>query len=54
MISARPRVITDPAEAGPVDWVLVATKTCDVGITHTDGLVLDGIRVNGAPVRTLA
>jgi 2-dehydropantoate 2-reductase len=29
-ITARPRVITDPADAGPVDWVLVATKTYDV------------------------
>ncbi|MBB5068286.1 2-dehydropantoate 2-reductase [Saccharopolyspora gloriosae] len=25
------RVITDPAQAGPVDWVLVATKVQDVG-----------------------
>jgi 2-dehydropantoate 2-reductase len=29
-ITARPRVIVDPAEAGPVDWALVATKTYDV------------------------
>lgn len=28
-ITARPRVITDPAEAAPVDWVLVATKAYD-------------------------
>lgn len=28
-ISARPVVLTDPALAGPVDWVLIATKTYD-------------------------
>src|ERR1044071_4741555 len=33
MISARPRVITDPAEAVPVDWALVATKTYDASTT---------------------
>ena len=26
---SRPRVVTDPAEAGDADWVLVATKTYD-------------------------
>jgi 2-dehydropantoate 2-reductase len=29
VIRARPRVITDVAEAEPVDWILVATKTYD-------------------------
>lgn len=29
-IEARPTLLTDPATAGPVDWVLVATKTYDV------------------------
>ena len=29
VIRARPQVITDPAEARPVDWILVATKTYD-------------------------
>jgi 2-dehydropantoate 2-reductase len=29
-ITARPRVIIEPADAGPVDWALVATKTYDV------------------------
>ncbi|UJW87067.1 2-dehydropantoate 2-reductase [Devosia sp. SL43] len=33
MITARPRVITDPALAETVDWVLVATKTYDVDST---------------------
>jgi 2-dehydropantoate 2-reductase len=29
-ISARPRVVTDPSQASPMDWVLVATKAYDV------------------------
>jgi 2-dehydropantoate 2-reductase len=29
-LRASPRVIADPAEASPVDWVLVATKAYDV------------------------
>jgi 2-dehydropantoate 2-reductase len=29
MIRAAPRVLTDPAEAEPVDWVIAATKTYD-------------------------
>ena len=28
-ISASPRVVTDPADAAPADWVLVATKAYD-------------------------
>jgi 2-dehydropantoate 2-reductase len=28
-IAATPRVLTDPAQAQPVDWVLIATKTYD-------------------------
>jgi 2-dehydropantoate 2-reductase len=28
-ITSRPRVITDPAEATPVDWVLITTKAYD-------------------------
>jgi 2-dehydropantoate 2-reductase len=28
-ISAATKVFTDPAQAGPVDWVLIATKTYD-------------------------
>lgn len=30
IIEAEPRVLTDPAKAGPVDWVLVCTKAYDV------------------------
>jgi 2-dehydropantoate 2-reductase len=29
LITASPRVVTDPSDAGPVDWVLVATKAYD-------------------------
>lgn len=29
-ITATPRILTDPAQARPVDWVLVATKVYDV------------------------
>ena len=29
VIRARPRVITEPAQAQPVDWILAATKTYD-------------------------
>jgi len=29
MIAASPVVLTDPAKAAPVDWVLIATKTYD-------------------------
>lgn len=32
-ITASPKVITDPADAAPVDWVLVCTKTYDVDPT---------------------
>jgi len=28
-LTVRPRVITDPADAHPVDWILAATKTYD-------------------------
>jgi 2-dehydropantoate 2-reductase len=33
VISARPRLLTDPDMAAPVDWVLVATKAYDVQAT---------------------
>jgi 2-dehydropantoate 2-reductase len=47
VISARPTVLTDPAEASPVDWVLVATKTYDVEATKPwlDRLVVQRTRV---------
>jgi 2-dehydropantoate 2-reductase len=32
-LRSRPRVLTDPAKATPVDWVLVATKAYDVAST---------------------
>ena len=32
-ITARPKVVTDPADVEPVDWVMVATKTYDVDST---------------------
>lgn len=32
-IQAQPLVLTDPAKAQPVDWVLIATKTYDVVAT---------------------
>lgn len=34
VITASPRIITDPANAAPVDWVLVATKAYDVPSTE--------------------
>jgi 2-dehydropantoate 2-reductase len=33
VITARPRIITSPAEATPVDWVLVATKAYNAEAT---------------------
>ncbi len=33
VIAAAPRVVLDPAEAGPADWVLVCTKAYDVAST---------------------
>ncbi|MEQ7155533.1 2-dehydropantoate 2-reductase [Brevundimonas aurifodinae] len=32
-IEATPRVVWDPSQADPVDWVLIATKTYDVAAT---------------------
>lgn len=49
-IVARPRVITDPAEAPAVDWVLVATKTYD---SPAAAKWLGGLRGRGAPVAVL-
>jgi len=40
MISASPVVLTDPAAAGPVDWVLIATKAYD---TASAGAWLDAL-----------
>ena len=30
LITAQPEMLTDPAEARPVDWVLICTKAYDV------------------------
>ena len=40
-ITASPLVLTDPAQAAPVDWVLIATKTYDTASAKTwlDALV---------------
>jgi 2-dehydropantoate 2-reductase len=47
VITAEPTVLTEPADANPVDWVLVATKTYDVEATKPwlDRLVAQGTRV---------
>jgi 2-dehydropantoate 2-reductase len=47
VITAKPTVLTDPADAIPVDWVLVATKTYDVEATRPwlERLVVQGTRV---------
>ena len=47
VITAKPTVLTDPAKATPVDWVMVATKTYDVEATKPwlDRLVAQGTRV---------
>lgn len=49
-IVARPRVITDPADAPAVDWVLVATKTYD---SASAAKWFGGLRTSGAPVAVL-
>ena len=40
-LRAAPRILTDPAEATPVDWVLCATKTydCDAAAAWLPGLM---------------
>ena len=47
VITAEPTVVTEPAKATPVDWVMVATKTYDVEATKPwlDRLVVQGTRV---------
>lgn len=47
VITATPEVLTDPASARPVDWVLVATKTYDIDSTKVwlDRLLGDQTRV---------
>lgn len=47
LITAKPKVLTNPADATPVDWVLIATKTYDAGATKPwlDHLLADHTRV---------
>ena len=49
-IEASPRVITDPAQATPVDWVLVATKAYDAAAAAR---WLPGLRRADTPVVVL-
>jgi 2-dehydropantoate 2-reductase len=49
-IEASPRVITDPAQATPVDWVLVATKAYDAAAAAR---WLSGLRRDDTPVVVL-
>ncbi|MBJ3783308.1 2-dehydropantoate 2-reductase [Devosia sediminis] len=46
-IRATPKVLTDPSEASPVDWVLVATKTYSTDSTRPwiEALCAQGTRV---------
>jgi 2-dehydropantoate 2-reductase len=50
IITARPRIITSPAEAAPVDWVLVATKAYNAEATAE---WLKPLTAKGAPVAVL-
>lgn len=47
LITANPKIITNPADATPVDWVLIATKTYDADATKPwlDHLLADHTRV---------
>lgn len=47
LITAKPKVLTNPAEATPADWVLIATKTYDADATKPwlDHLLADHTRV---------
>ena len=49
-LTSRPAVLTAPAEARPVDWVLVATKAYDAAGAAT---WLKGLASKGAPVAIL-
>lgn len=47
VLESRPEILTDPAEASPADWVLVATKTYDAdgAARWLDRLVTDRTRI---------
>lgn len=49
-IVARPQVVTDPAQARAVDWVLVATKTY---AAEASAAWFPRLRASGAPVAVL-
>ena len=49
-VEIHAQVLTDPAQATAVDWVLVATKAYDV---ESAAKWLPGFRANGAPVAVL-
>ncbi len=49
-VEIHAEVLTDPAQATAVDWVLVATKAYDV---ETAAKWLPGLRANNAPVAVL-
>ena len=49
-IVAQPAVLTDPAQATPVDWVLIATKAYD---SAGAAVWLPGLTSGGAPVAVL-
>ena len=49
-LTARPRVLTSPDQATPVDWVLVATKAYD---SAGAAAWLKGLACGGAPVAIL-
>ena len=50
LLIARPLVLTAPEQAGPVDWVLVATKAYD---STGAAAWLTGLAAQGAPVAIL-
>lgn len=47
LITAKPKITTNPADGTPVDWVLIATKTYDADATKPwlDHLLADHTRV---------
>lgn len=47
VVQVRTRNLTDPAQAEPVDWVLVASKAYDAAST---AMWFPGLTANGAPV----
>lgn len=50
LLTSRPRVLTAPEQAAPVDWVLVATKAYDAAGAAA---WFQGLAANGVPVAIL-